>query len=643
MKKLLSFVCLAAGVAASFVTPSASAQTYQFFTNGSGVVFAKVLSTNITTDQRWTSDKVWILDKLTFVAAPAVLTIEPGTIIRGETNTTPGTGTLNPADPGTLIIARGAKLVANGTPQAPIIFTSMDDPYVPGGTNTIPQFHNGTTNWFRYSYTNLLNPAAIDETAFGIDARWGGVILLGKTRLAVNNSTGTNLVVDPTPGSTNDTLRVGANFVEGFQTLASGRYGGTDDDDNSGVMRYCSIRFGGFVLSPNNEINGLTMGAVGRGTTIEFIEVFNNADDDFEWFGGTVNGKYLAGLFGGDDGFDWDMGFRGKLQYLFHIQGSADDDGVPSFRNTANYGDAFMECDGGESNGIANDVEGSSSKPYSIPTAVNFTLVGRGTNYFGNTTTTQRLRLRANSGGRFYNGILTQPANARMLGVEGTSGGTGDSSFQAIDRLIKQRTTGGEFNFSGDLTAPGTNDIIIQSVLFYSNSGTTLTNIQNNNAAIVASNLTAVGSFNVAGLDPGIRGIGRGPLGKLDPRLTATALARTNETFTPANDGFFTRVSYKGAFRDNNWLKGWSILNQLGVITNAPNAFVEPALLVGHNGVDPTVSFTAQSGFLYSVEKSSDLKTYSPMTVVNGAGSAVTITNTGAGLATPTFYRVIVQ
>ena len=105
----------------------------------------------------------------------------------------------------------------------------------------------------------------------------------------------------------------GTEYIEGLPTSDLGIYGGTDDADNSGTLKYVSIRHGGAAIS-DNEINGLTMGGVGSATTIEYVEVFANADDGFEWFGGTVNSKYLVGAFNNDDTFDWDEGFWDSIQ-----------------------------------------------------------------------------------------------------------------------------------------------------------------------------------------------------------------------------------------------------------------------------------------------------------------------------------------
>ena len=123
-------------------------------------------------------------------------------------------------------------------------------------------------------------------------------MLLGRARLAANNPTGTNFIDNLTNGGARG-VGVGVEYVEGFQTLAKAAYGGTNNNDDSGVMRFCSIRYAGYVHEEGNEINGLTLGAVGRGTTLEFIEVFNSADDGLQFLGGTVDGKYLASVFSG--------------------------------------------------------------------------------------------------------------------------------------------------------------------------------------------------------------------------------------------------------------------------------------------------------------------------------------------------------
>src|SRR4249920_1120718 len=181
----------------------------------------------------------------------------------------------------------GVGFFAEGTARHPIIFTAdVDD-------TTLPD----------------------DMPIWGPTARglWGGVVILGKTVI--------NGAIDAGGNAASPKYEV----YEGLPDLIVGgeallRMGGTDDNDNSGILRYVSIRHGGAALFPNKEINGLSMGAVGRGTTIEFVESYCAADDGFEFFGGTVNTRYLVSSFNDDDSFDTDMGYRGTNQFWFAIQ-----------------------------------------------------------------------------------------------------------------------------------------------------------------------------------------------------------------------------------------------------------------------------------------------------------------------------------
>jgi hypothetical protein len=200
----------------------------------------------------------------------------------------------------TLIIKRGAKIYATGTWNAPVVFTSLRPP-------------------------GQRNPGD-----------WGGVILLG--RAPVNK-------VEP--------------LIEGG--IIGGSYGGSDPDDDSGVIRFARIEYSGYRFQLNNEVNGLTMGGVGRGTKLSHIQVSYNFDDSFEWFGGTVDAKYLVALGGTDDEFDTDFGYSGKVQFGFGLR------------------DPLYWDPTGESNGFESDNDGSSTStatPYTSPTFSNITLIG---------------------------------------------------------------------------------------------------------------------------------------------------------------------------------------------------------------------------------------------------------------------------
>jgi hypothetical protein len=213
-------------------------------------------STNITTNTTWTTGKTYKLTGLIYVTNNATLTIQPGVVVKGVYS---NTGTA-------LVITKGAKLNAVGTAANPIVFTSAKT----AGSR-----------------------AAGD---------WGGIVLLGKGGYNLNS---------------------GINNIEGITASVNTEYGGgtsPTDADNSGTMKYCRIEFPGFVFSPNNEINGLTFGAVGSGTTIDYVQVSYSGDDSFEWFGGAVNCKHLVAYRGVDDDFDTDNGYKGLVQFGLGIR-----------------------------------------------------------------------------------------------------------------------------------------------------------------------------------------------------------------------------------------------------------------------------------------------------------------------------------
>ena len=229
------------------------------------------VNSNITSDVTWETGKIYVLETRIAVEAGATLTIQPGVIVKGEA----GTG----ANATALIVARGGKIIAEGTADAPIIFTSVADKIIPG---------------------QIVSPN-LDPDLNGL---WGGVILLGKERISASNETGDVSEVQ----------------IEGIPTSdPNGLYGGTNDADNSGVLKYVSIRHGGTNIGSGNEINGLTLGGVGSNTVIENIEIVANQDDGIEWFGGAVNVKNVVVWNVGDDGLDTDQAWAGTVDNFFII------------------------------------------------------------------------------------------------------------------------------------------------------------------------------------------------------------------------------------------------------------------------------------------------------------------------------------
>ena len=232
----------------------------------------QIVSENITTDVTWTSDICYILGGRIVVEAGATLTIEPGTLIKGET----GQGTNSTS----LLVARGATINAEGTADAPIIFTSVADEIQQG----------------------MIASPNLDPSISGL---WGGVLILGNAPISADAE---------------------AVQIEGVPPSdQNGLYGGTDPNDNSGVFRFVSIRHGGTDIGEGNEINGLTLGGVGNGTTIDHIEVIANVDDGIEFFGGTVNCSDLIVVMQGDDAFDGDQGYSGTVNNFVSIAGSESD------------------------------------------------------------------------------------------------------------------------------------------------------------------------------------------------------------------------------------------------------------------------------------------------------------------------------
>lgn len=235
------------------------------------------LSGNITNNKTLDSSHVWTLDGRVSVENGVTLTIEPGTIVKA----TSGSG----SKASSLIIARGAKIMAIGTENSPIIFTSTADNIEKGE---------------RYG-TNL------DQNDQGF---WGGVLVLGNAPISA-------------PGNVDQVQ------IEGIPTSdINGLYGGNDPADNSGTMQYVSIRHGGASIGADNEINGLTLGGVGNGTTIDHIEVVGNVDDGIEFFGGTVNTSELLVWGQGDDGLDIDQAYAGTISNSMVVLSSISDHGL---------------------------------------------------------------------------------------------------------------------------------------------------------------------------------------------------------------------------------------------------------------------------------------------------------------------------
>jgi hypothetical protein len=235
------------------------------------------VTSNITANTTWVTGKTYILGSRIVVTSGAKLTIQKGVIVKGEA----GSG----ANATALVIARGAQIDAQGTATEPIIFTSVADEIAPG---------------------QIASPN-LEPTQEGL---WGGLIVLGRAKCSLAGDVA-ELQIEGIPAS--DT---------------NGLYGGTNDADNSGILKFISIRHGGALIGASNEINGLTLGGVGSGTVIENVEVVANQDDGIEWFGGTVSVKNALIWNSGDDAVDTDQAWAGTLDNFIVIAGINTDHGL---------------------------------------------------------------------------------------------------------------------------------------------------------------------------------------------------------------------------------------------------------------------------------------------------------------------------
>lgn len=249
----------------------------------------------ITKNTTWKSSNRYLLWGKVYVTNGATLTIQEGTKIYGKA------GITNPRYASALIVTKGAKLVANGTASRPIVFSSFNGK--PGG--------------------------------------WGGIVLLGKA--PINQSAATIEGIDKT------TVPSGVDVT----------FGGNKSGDSSGSLKYVRVEYAGAAIADDNELNAFTFGGVGSGTVLEHLQAYKGQDDAFEFFGGTVNAKYLVSTATHDDAFDFDFGYCGKIQFAVatidaSLKYSKDSNGI--------------ECD--------NDSKGTHKTPYTHPVLSNLTLVG---------------------------------------------------------------------------------------------------------------------------------------------------------------------------------------------------------------------------------------------------------------------------
>jgi hypothetical protein len=350
------------------------------------------LSGSLTTLRTLTADTSYVLSGFYKVRSGGTLKINPGVTVVGDTL----------VGGSSLWILQGGKIDAQGTATQPIVFTSQR-----AAGNRSP-------------------------------GDWGGVILVGRAianRGCPNAANPSCVATTITEGPAS-----GANTGENYA-------GGADPNDNSGTMRYVRIEFAGYAVDTNQELNALSMYAVGRGTTLEYLEALSGLDDSFEWFGGSVDSRYLVSYEAGDDHFDWTEGYNGRSQFVIGLQ---------TYKPTPRPGAGAASSDprGFEGDGCENDKAGCpdyNNKPYSMPVFANFTLIGSGPNVFAGVSAanTSGATIRRGSGGVLINGVIArwQGIGLNVVDAQTDLRRTEDSLF--ISNNVFASNGGGNFNVAG--------------------------------------------------------------------------------------------------------------------------------------------------------------------------------------------------
>ncbi|MBC8487511.1 MAG: PKD domain-containing protein [Bacteroidetes bacterium] len=415
-----------------------------------------VLQGSITSDMTLDASIKYILDGFVFVEDGATLTIPANTLIEAN----PGQG----ENASALIIKMGGKINATGTATEPIIFTGLGDG----------------------------REGNINESIQGL---WGGIIILGKAE-------------------TNNTI---AKRIEGIPESYNATYGydnnvGADNNDNSGTLTYVSVRHGGTDIGAANEINGISLGAVGAGTIFDYIEVISNKDDGIEFFGGVPQISHALVALVGDDSYDYDEGYSGLGQFWVALQDE-------------NTGDRLAEQDGG----TGDDEE---NPPFAQPTIYNATYIGHGFDNY--------VIFRDNAAGTYANSIFANGEKGIRIEYRSDKHSSYDWLTDAVPEATLMIKNSLFSNIAGNDPA---NQIYAKAEEgeLPANHADVTGNLFNNNENYI-ENLV------------------------IDITNPIPASASTHPTTAIPSDPFFTDVTYHGAFQPGgtNWAEGWTLMFKAG-------------------------------------------------------------------------------
>ncbi|MDY7107932.1 MAG: hypothetical protein SYC29_04770 [Planctomycetota bacterium] len=532
-----------------------------------------IVDENIETSTTWTADNTYNLVDQIYVIPGASLTIEAGTIVASEPSENGS---------GSLAVTRGAQIFVNGTQDAPVIMTSKNDDF---------------------------------ETWRVAANEWGNLTIMGDAYISNTNVEGNECFCD------GGNISPMEGLVEDPDNPEWSQYGGGNDDDDSGSVSYLSLRYGGRVIGLANELNGMSVGGVGRATEMNHIEIMNNVDDGIETWGGTVNYKYVSIWNIGDDSFDFDQGWRGKAQFGLVVQGySLEAD------QGSGVGDNCFEHDGAED---------SLAQPVTRATIYNFTAIGQPASGDG-------AMVWRDGCGVQYRQCIYMDIGERVVRFDNCDGdgaqgygdpngpydtfsfaeiwetpydvlGNGSEECECPDpEAIYQAQSQGDPSIGqgyiaevtdsvffrnyragtndkayfgdkgglpcgdGDSDPDGINDgaIAVGVLLEGDPVGSGASNPAKANVRVPWDAENPDDGMPVVALERGdpvdVGGLIQLPVISLDPRAANDALVSEGWESTP-DDGFFCRVPYRGAFSPNgNWLIGWSAADSFGFLVAPP-------------------------------------------------------------------------
>ena len=499
-----------------------------------------LVSQNISTSTTWTADNTYNLQTQIYVLPGATLTIQPGTVIASTTNLG-----------GSLAICRGARIVANGTNDLPIIFTSKADV----ATWTAGNPKTGTAR------------VAMNE--------WGNLTVMGRAYVGKYGNGA---------ASTNTAAPSAANFaqMEGLTGSSSTDpnviYGGGDDLDSSGTFSYVSLRYGGKVIGLGNELNGLSLGGIGKETVIDHIEIYNNVDDGIEIWGGTVNVQYFSIWNIGDDSLDIDQGWRGKAQFGLIVQGYSGNASQGS-----GTGDNILEIDGAEK---------SDAQPVTTGVVYNLTCIGQTGSTGGDTA----VEFRDNANLQVRNSIFMDVGEQVFRNIntdgEATGGQTGYGFNGTLTYAQRWSTPYNTYSSVNAFANPASayqaqvdgNLIDVRDCVFYNNLNASAYTEANTYGVFTSGNNVNSGTLAANPADMPIAAITKGaavnpngsliirPVTSIDPRAANAAVTSVG---TAPNDGFYEQAQFRGAFSSTgNWLCGWTAVDAYGINVAPPGGCV---------------------------------------------------------------------